>query len=58
MEQIGWARREHLPAEKRQMKRIVQDCDLLLEEMTLIERPRTDSSQQVKIKPERSHARK
>ena len=41
-EQITWARREHLPAEERQMTRVVQDCELLLEEMTLIERARVD----------------
>jgi integrase len=58
IEQIAWSRREHLPAEERQMKRIVQDCDLLLEEMTLIERARTDQGQQVRIKPEKRHARK
>jgi hypothetical protein len=58
IEQIAWSRREHLPAEERQMKRIVQDCDLLLEEMSLIERARTDQSQQVRIKPEKRHARK
>jgi len=31
IEQITWARREHLPAEERQMTRVVQNCGLLLE---------------------------
>lgn len=46
-EQIAWAHWEHLPAEERQMKRVVQGCDLLLEEMTLIERARADQRQKV-----------
>ena len=58
LEQITWARREHLPAEERQMKRVVQDCELLLEEMTLIERARTDQSQKVRIRREGRNARK
>jgi hypothetical protein len=41
-----------LPAEERQMKRVVQDCELLLEEMTLIERARTDQRQKVRIRRE------
>lgn len=55
-EQITWAHREHLPAEERQMKRLVQDCDLLLEEMTLIERARADQRQDVRIQQERRRA--
>jgi hypothetical protein len=58
LEQITWARCEHLPAEERQMKRLVQDCELLLAEMTLIERARTDQRQQVRIRQERGRARK
>ncbi len=58
LEQITWARRQHLPAEERQMKRVVQDCELLLQEMTLIERARTDQRQKVRIQPERSHGRR
>ncbi len=57
-EQIAWAHRERLPAEERQMKWLVQDCDLLLEEMTLIERARTDRRQTVRIQQERSRANK
>lgn len=58
LEQITWARRERLPAEERQMKRVVQDCELLLEEMTLIERARVDEHQKVQIQQERGRARK
>ena len=58
LEQITWAHREHLPAEERQMKRVVQDCELLLEEMTLIERARADRRQKVRIRQERGRARK
>jgi hypothetical protein len=43
--QITWAAKEGLPAEQRQMKRLVADCDEVLEEMTLIERARADSRQ-------------
>ena len=57
-EQITWARREHLPAEERQMSRVVQDCELLLEEMTLIERARVDQRQKVRIQKERGNARR
>ncbi len=52
LEQITWARREQLPAEERQMKRVVQDCELLLEEMSLIERAREDQGQKILIKQE------
>lgn len=55
-EQITWAPREHLPAEERQMKRLVQDCDILLEEMTLIEWARADQRQEVRIQQERRRA--
>jgi len=58
IEQITWARREHLPAEERQMTRVVQDCELLLEEMSLIERARVDQRQKVRIQKERGNARK
>jgi len=57
-EQITWARREHLPAEERQMTRVVQDCELLLEEMSLIERASVDQRQKVRIRKERGNARK
>ena len=49
IEQIKWARREQLSAEERQMKRVVEDCDLLLEEMSLIERARQDQGQKILI---------
>jgi hypothetical protein len=51
-EQITWARREQLSAEERQMTRVVQDCDLLLEEMLLIERARQDQGQKILIQRE------
>jgi len=51
-EQIVWARREQLLAEERQMKRVVQDCELLLEEMSLIERARLDQAQEIFIQKE------
>ncbi|HXO95614.1 MAG TPA: hypothetical protein VN857_03445, partial [Chthoniobacterales bacterium] len=48
-EQARWARKQQLHAEERQMKQLVQDCDLLLEEMRLIEQGRTDGRQLVQI---------
>jgi integrase len=54
--QITWAAKEGLPAEQRQMKRLVADCDQVLEEMTLIERARADSSQGVTVEQENMHA--
>jgi integrase len=54
--QITWAAKESLPAEQRQMKRLVADCDQVLEEMTLIERARADSSQGVTVEQEKTHA--
>lgn len=56
--QITWAAKEGLPAEQRQMKRLVADCDQVLEEMTLIERARADSSQSVAVEQEKMHASK
>jgi hypothetical protein len=56
LQQIAWANREGLPAEERQMKQLVQDCDLMLEEMGLIERARSDSRQQVVVRKEAKHA--
>lgn len=50
-EQARWARKERLHAEERQMRQLIQDCDLLLEEMRLIEQGRRDSLQLVQIRP-------
>jgi hypothetical protein len=58
LEQITWAHREQLSAEERQMRRVVQDCELLLEEMSLIERAREDQAQQISIHQEEPHGRK
>jgi hypothetical protein len=58
LEQITWAHREQLSAEERQMRRVVQDCELLLEEMSLIERAREDQAQQISIHQEEPHDRK
>jgi hypothetical protein len=49
-----WAGREGLSAEERQMKRLVNDCDLLLEEMSLIERARMDGGQKVVLHREKA----
>jgi hypothetical protein len=49
--QMTWARRQKLLAEERQMKHLIQDCDLMLEEMSLISKARKDSAQLVQIKP-------
>ena len=54
-QQIAWANREGLSAEGRQMMRLVQDCDLVLEEMTLIERARTDGGQKITLHPEETN---
>ena len=56
LQQISWANREGLPAEERQMKQLVQDCDLMLDEMVLIERARSDSRQQVVVRKDAKHA--
>jgi hypothetical protein len=53
LQQISWASREGLFAEERQMKRLVSDCDLVLEEMTLIERARLDGSQNLVLHEEK-----
>jgi hypothetical protein len=56
-QQIAWANREGLLAEERQLKRVVQDCDLMLEEMTLIERARADSQQLIVLRPEKPNGK-
>jgi integrase len=53
LQQISWAAREGLSAEERQMKSLVSDCDLLLEEMSLIERARMDGGQKVVLHREK-----
>jgi hypothetical protein len=53
LHQISWASCEGLSAEERQMKRLVNDCDLLLEEMSLIERARMDGGQKVVLHREK-----
>jgi hypothetical protein len=40
------------------MRRVVQDCELLLEEMSLIERAREDQAQQISIHQEEPHGGK
>jgi hypothetical protein len=57
LQQISWAQREGLVAEKRQMNQVVQDCTLILEEMTPIERARLDAGQKVVVKPERKRVK-
>jgi hypothetical protein len=49
-EQRRWATRNGMLAEERQMKQLVQDCDMALLEMDLIQKARSDGSQLVKIK--------
>jgi len=44
-----WSSREKLFPEERQLKRLVQDCELVLEEMSLIEQAQRDSLQTVQI---------
>lgn len=50
-EQRRWAARDGMPAEERQMKQLMQDCDIALVEIDLIEKARSDGSQLVKIRP-------
>ncbi len=53
-EQMEWASRQGLFTERRQMKHIQSDCDLIMEEMDLILRAREDSAQTVTIEREKS----
>jgi integrase len=48
-EQAAWAAKENLLAEARQMKHLVQDCELMVEEMDLIECARRDAAQSVVV---------
>jgi integrase len=47
--QARHAAHQQLPAERRQMEKVVADCKLMLQEMDLIEAARTDQSQLVHI---------
>jgi hypothetical protein len=58
VEQGSWAAREKLQSEQRQMKKLVADCDLMLEEMTLIDRARADANQTPVIEKEIFNGRK
>ena len=48
-QQLAWAEHEELLAEARQMKALIRDCNLMLEEMKLIEAAKANTSQLVKI---------
>jgi hypothetical protein len=48
-EQARDAAQQQLPAEQRQMEKVVADCNLMLQEMDLIDAARTDQSQLVRI---------
>ena len=48
-EQARHAAQQQLPAEERQMERIIADCKLILQEMDLIATARIDQSQLVRI---------
>jgi integrase len=49
-EHAAWATTEGLRAEERQLKMLVQDCDLMLEEMSLIEKANRNADQSVVIR--------
>lgn len=51
-EQAAWAAKENLLAEERQMKHLVQDCELMVEEMDLIDSARKDAAQGVTVEHE------
>jgi hypothetical protein len=48
-EQARHAAQQQLPAEQRQLEKVVADCTLMLREMDLIDAARTDQSQLVRI---------
>jgi hypothetical protein len=48
-EQVGYAVREHLPAEEVKLGQLIADCNLVMEEMDLIEAARADRSQDVTV---------
>ena len=45
-QQVGYAVREHLPAEEVKLGQLIADCKLVMEEMDLIEAARADRSQE------------
>jgi hypothetical protein len=49
LEHAAWATTEGLRAEERQLRILVQDCDLMLEEMDLIEKAKRNADQSVVI---------
>jgi hypothetical protein len=53
-QQSQWAAKEKLSAEERQMKHLVEDCGLMLQEMDLIEQARADRAQTIVL----NHGRK
>lgn len=55
-QQLDWAEREDLLAEARQMKALMRDCDLMLDEMKLIEAAKANTRQLVNITLESSPA--
>jgi len=57
-EHAAWATTEGLRAEERQLKMLVQDCDLMLEEMSLIEKANRNADQSVVIRDEETHEQK
>ena len=48
-QQVGYAVREHLPAEEVKLGQLIADCKLVMEEMDLIEAARADRSQSVTV---------
>jgi integrase len=53
-EHSEWSRREKLFPEERRLAQLVQDCELVLEEMNLIEQSYADSRQEVRIETDGS----
>jgi len=49
-EQARWAEKAGLYAEQRQMKQLIGDCELMLQEMNLIKLSRQDASQVISVK--------
>ena len=56
-EQRRWAARNGMLAEERQMKQLIQDCDLALVEIALIQKARSDGAQLVRIRPLESESK-
>jgi hypothetical protein len=54
---IQWAAQEKLPAEERRLKQVVQDCELMVEEMGLMERAKHDSAQTIVVQHEKDAAK-